>query len=65
MKMRRIKPADEDAVRRIAAVIGPCSAADLALAELDMRRRNGEEVMIFQTPSSWVVGPPLPKPDSQ
>lgn len=63
--MRRLKPADEDAVRRIAEVIGPCSAADLALAELDMRRRNGEDVMIFQTPSSWVVGPPLSKSDEK
>lgn len=63
--MRQIKPADEAAVRRIAAVVGPCSAADLALAELDMRRRNGEDVMIFQTPSSWVVGPPLQQPDQK
>ena len=53
-----IKPADEDAVRRIAEVIGPCSAADRALAELDMRRRAGENVTIYQTPSSWLVGPP-------
>jgi len=52
-----ILPVDEDAVRRVARIIGPCSAADLALAELDMRRRAGEDVAIYQTPSSWVVGP--------
>lgn len=59
--MSRKKPvlvlANEEAVRRIAHVIGPCSAADMALAELDMRRREGQSVAIFQTPSSWVVGP--------
>lgn len=54
-----VKPVDEDAVRRIAQIIGPCSAADQALAELDARRRDGEDVAIFQTPSGWVVGPPL------
>lgn len=53
-----IKPADEDAVRRVAKIIGPCSAADRAIAELEMRRRSGESVMVYQTLSSWVVGPP-------
>jgi hypothetical protein len=53
-----IKPADEEAVRRVALIIGPCSAADMALAELDMRRRAGQDVTIYQTPSSWIVGPP-------
>ena len=54
-----VKPVDEAAVRRIAKIIGPCSAADQALAELDARRRDGERVDIFQTPSGWIVGPPL------
>ncbi len=56
-KNQMIAIVDEDAVRRVARVIGPCSAADRALAELDMRRKAGEDVAIFQTPSSWVVGP--------
>jgi hypothetical protein len=53
----RLILADEDAVRRVAAIIGPCSAADRALAERDMRRRGGERVSIFQAGSFWVVGP--------
>lgn len=52
-----LAPADEAAVRQLASVIGPCSAADRALAELDMRRRAGEAVSIYQSQSFWVVGP--------
>jgi uncharacterized protein with PhoU and TrkA domain len=55
---RKIALADEESVRQIALIIGPCSAADRALAELDMRRNAGEDVVIYQTPSGWVVGPP-------
>lgn len=53
----RLRLADESAVRRIAGIIGPCSAADSALAELDARRRDGESVSIYQAGSFWVVGP--------
>ena len=52
-----IRSVDEDAVRRVAHIIGPCSAADRALAELDMRRRDGQDVAIYQQGSFWLVGP--------
>ena len=60
-----VKPANEEAVRRIAKIIGPCSAAEQALAELDARRRDGENAAIFQTPSDWLVGPATPKSDEK
>lgn len=55
----KLLPADENAVRRIAKIIGPGSAADAALAELDMRRRTGQDVALFQGQSFWIVGPSL------
>ena len=49
----------EELARRCAHIIGPFSAAALALQELDRRRKAGEEVRIYQTGRSWVVVPPI------
>jgi len=50
---------DEGLARRCAHILGGFSAAALALQELDRRRDAGEEVRIYQTGRSWVVGPPI------
>lgn len=47
---------DEGLARRCAHILGGFSAAALALQELDRRRDAGEEVCIYQTGRSWVVG---------
>jgi hypothetical protein len=57
MRKVLIMPADEGAVRRVAKIIGHLSAASKAIAELDMRRRNGEQVTVYRTPTTWIVGP--------
>ena len=50
---------DEELARSCAHIIGPFSAAALALQELDSRRKAGEEVRIYQTGRLWVVRPPI------
>jgi len=49
---------DEEALaRQVADIIGPNSAAALALAELKRRRDAGEAVQIFSHQKSWFVRP--------
>jgi hypothetical protein len=54
---KEIAPISREIVERIARIIGPTSAAQLALDELDQRVKLGEHVCIFETASSFVVGP--------
>lgn len=42
---------------RVARIMGPSSASALALAEYRRRRAGGEDVEIFQTGRTLIVGP--------
>lgn len=48
---------EEDAARRIAEIIGPASAAALAIANLEQRRTAGEDAVIWRDGKRWIVGP--------
>lgn len=48
-------------VRRVAAIMGKNSAADMALKEYQRRKEDGEDVSIFKGNRQWIVGP---TPDS-
>jgi hypothetical protein len=47
---------------RIAAIIGPESAASKALAEIDRRRQVGEDARCYMNGSMYLVGPALSPP---
>lgn len=57
-------PYSEDAAERVASIFGPFSAAALALAELKARRGAGQDVSLFSTGGSFVVGPTSPSDGS-
>lgn len=50
----------EDSARRVAAIIGPHSAAALALGELASRRASGEAVSLFRATGGYLVVGPSP-----
>lgn len=52
--------ADEDALRRIAKIIGPFSAAQGALDEAERRRKLGEDIAIYRRGDTLLVGPRVP-----
>lgn len=45
----------EEIARKVAHVIGPSSAAALALDHLEKLREQGKEAEIFFTKGSWIV----------
>ncbi len=49
--------AQEALARQVATIIGPASAAAMALTESERRRQAGEAVQIFSHQKSWFVGP--------
>lgn len=48
---------DELTAERVAAVVGPSSAAAQALEDLRSRRERGELAGIWKDQGRWVVGP--------
>lgn len=52
---------DEDKARRIAAIVGPQSAAQKALNELERRRREGLAAWIWLNGKMWFVGHDKPE----
>lgn len=48
---------DEALARQLADILGPSSAAAQAVAELDRRRRNGEDAFIARLGKTWLVVP--------
>jgi hypothetical protein len=60
MSAQRGTPAqicERSQVERIAHILGRSSAAQMALNEWQRRTDAGEEVVILNTGSSWLVGP--------
>jgi hypothetical protein len=57
MKRAQLTPCSPDIARRVAKIIGPYSAAAMALAELDARTERGENVSLYTSGNSFVVGP--------
>ncbi len=53
-----IEPISDEAVARIAYIIGDQSAAAAALAEAKARRERGETIQIYRSGSTLLVGPP-------
>lgn len=47
----------DEAARRVAHIIGPMSAAALALAEAEDRRAKGEDAVILRRGERFLVGP--------
>jgi hypothetical protein len=47
----------EDAAHRIALCVGVTSAAKRALEELEKRRGEGQDAVIWRDGRKWVVGP--------
>lgn len=47
----------EDAAHRTAQIIGPASAAQQALNELERRRAAGEDSVVWCYRGRWIVGP--------
>lgn len=47
----------EDAAQRNAVRVGVTSAAKRALAELEKRRSEGQDAVIWRDGRKWVVGP--------
>lgn len=54
-----LTPIADDTARRIAHILGGCSAMGQALAEVERRRAAGETVRIYQTGQTILVGPPV------
>lgn len=54
MAVQLVEP--EELVRRVAAILGPSSAAAKALAELERRRASGEDAIILKDDRLWIVG---------
>ena len=50
---------DEGALRQVAALLGPSCVAAKALALVDARRAEGEDVRIFRSGRKLLVGPPI------
>lgn len=51
------RPSDETLANRSANILGPSSAAWLAMDELERRREAGEAVDIWLVGYRWIVGP--------
>lgn len=59
-----VEPIEEDVVRRIAAIVGPASAAQRALDDAAARRAVGEEVIFLVAGNAIVVARlPYPAPE--
>lgn len=52
-----LEPLDEDIARRIAHILGPQSAAAKALNELELRRKDGDDIALFTYGDTILVGP--------
>lgn len=67
MADRLIEVADETA-RQVARILGPQSAAAMALADVERRRAGGEDACIYErhtrNGNSYVVGPRIVDPDA-
>jgi hypothetical protein len=50
-------PYDEEQAQRIADIVGPSSAAAKALAQLQRRRSDGEDVYLWIVENAILVGP--------
>lgn len=59
MGLTNLVPYSEKHARRVANVLGPSCAAFKALAELERRRKAGENVALFIAPEQFIVGPPV------
>lgn len=55
-EIRKMRPFSVDDALRVAEILGPTSAAALALCELLRRQQAGEDVGLFRTDSMFVVG---------
>lgn len=51
--------ADPAEIDRLATILGATSAAALALNEWRRRSAAGEQVSVYGTTSSWLVGPDM------
>lgn len=59
MKQRiEVQAITEQAVQRTAHILGPQSAAALALADAERRRREGQQVAFYRRGNAILVGPP-------
>lgn len=54
---------DEERARKVAYIIGPQSATARALAELERRRKAGEDVCLYRVGCTLIVGPPVRSED--
>lgn len=65
MTIRYLLEYSEDDARRVAEIVGPYSGAARALAELEERRRNGEDVSLYRGKhdDALYVGPTLKAED--
>lgn len=59
MKKLRLEEVSIDSLRHIAGIIGPSSAAAQALANVDERRRAGQDPHCYWTGSTFIIGPDL------
>lgn len=62
MPQNLCKPVDDDALQRMAHILGTSSAAAKAIAELKRRRAEGEQAFAYQVygeagSSTLIVGP--------
>ena len=55
----RTEPIEEATLERIAKVVGPLSAAQLALDDAAERRKRGEAVAFYLRGETILVGPPI------
>lgn len=52
----------DEQLERAVHILGNCSAAAMALADLHARRAAGQDACTYLTAGSYFVGPRLPSP---
>ena len=57
MTKRRLTELSEEVVRKLAYIVGPSSAAALAIADFERRKAAGEQVAFYQEGNAILVGP--------
>ena len=55
---RDFREVSEEVLKRLAYIVGPSSAADLALQDAKARRERGEAVAFYTNGKTLLVGPP-------
>ena len=54
--MKEFFQQQEDTARQVALIVGTTSAAKRALKELEARRADGQDAVIWRDGRKWVVG---------